>query len=174
MIMRNYTLLTILVLFLAPPLFAQTDKDVASKDVPSDVKEYLTKNYPDAVNIHYYKETENDTTFFEAVFKSKADKYSLLFLPDGSLYEVEIERTFNELPAPVRENINKDLSARFSKFKIRLVQQVNPHKKLMYELAVHAKKGSHSGYYELFYDNNGSFISEEEQIIKSIPSNSGF
>jgi hypothetical protein len=170
----SYIFLSMLPLILPCLSFAQSDKDVKTKDVPSAVKEYLIKNYPDARNINYYKETENDTVFYEAVFKSKTDKYNLLFLPDGGLYEIEIERKFEELPQNVRENINKNLSTRFSKFKIHMVQQVNPHKNLRYELTLHGKKGTHSGYFEIFYDSNGNFISEEEETLKSIPSNSGF
>jgi hypothetical protein len=166
--------LTILALIVPCLSFAQSDKDVKTKDIPSPVKEYLIKNYAEVQNLKYYKEIKNDSVFYEAEFKYKEDKYSLLFLPDGNLYEMEIEMPFEQLPASIRNNINKDLSSRYSKFKIHKTEQVNPQKQLKYEISLHAKKGNHSGYFEIFYDGLGNFISEEEETLKSIPSNSGF
>jgi hypothetical protein len=162
------------ILLLSSPSFGQADKDIKEKDIPPAAKEYLNKNYPDAQNIKYYKELEKDSVFYEAEFKSKADKYSLLFLPDGSLFETEIEMSFEQFPALIKDKISKDLSLRYAKFKINKAEKVNPQTGLKYEISLHGKKGKHSGYFELFYDSNGNFISEEEETLKSIPSNSGF
>lgn len=163
-----------LLIFIIQSAFAQSDKDVDEKDVPSAMREYLTKNYKDAEDIEYYQTIENDSTFFETEFKSKGNEYNLRFFPDGSLYEIEMNIDFEDLPSTVKDNINKDLSCRFSKFKIKESQEVNPNKELKYEISIRGKKRRHSGYFELFYDRNGNFISEKEKVLKSILNNSGF
>ncbi|HXA00634.1 MAG TPA: PepSY-like domain-containing protein [Cytophagaceae bacterium] len=153
---------------------AQSDKNVKVKDVPAAVKDYLQKNYPEAHSVKYYKEIEGDTTFYEITFRNKTDQYNLLLFPDGRIYETEIVMRLDQLPASTKDNIVKDLTARYSKYTIRLVEQLNPKGTMKYEIKVHAKKGKRHGYFEVFYDSNGNFTEEEEEILKSIPSNSGF
>jgi hypothetical protein len=171
---KVFLLLFLLVVFTAANVPGQTDKDVKLKEVPLPVKEYFLKKYPDAESVKYYKEIEGDTTFYEICFESANDKYSLLLFPDGRIYETEITISFEQLPDPVKENISKDLSSRYTKHKILLVEKLNPETTLMYEIKIHARKGRHKGYYEVFYDSNGSFQEEEEETLRSIPSNSGF
>ncbi|MBX9852135.1 MAG: hypothetical protein K2X86_10290, partial [Cytophagaceae bacterium] len=135
---------------------------------------YLSQNYPQARSIKYYREIEGDTTLYEINFKSKEEEYNLLLYPDGRIYETEIVMDFNLLPETVRNKITQDLQVRYNKYTIRLTEQLNPDVELKYEVKVRAKKGNHSGYFEVFYDGEGNFIEEEEETIKSIPSNSGF
>jgi hypothetical protein len=174
MIKSTWIFLTFFYLLFAGLSFAQSDKGVKLKDVPAPVKEYLQKNYPEADSVKYYKEIENDTTFFEISFRYKNDQYNLLLFPDGRIYETEIVIRMDQLPAGVNEAIVKDLGTRYSKHTIRLVEQLNPGGDMKYEVKVHAKKGKHYGYFEVFYDSKGNFTEEEEEILKSIPSNSGF
>jgi hypothetical protein len=166
--------LTFLFFLIAGLCFAQSDKDVKVKAVPEAVKDYLKKKYPEAHSIKYYKKIEGDTTFYEINFHNKNDQYNLLLFPDGRIYETEIVMELDELPSSVRENIIKDLETRYSKHTIRFVEQINPGGNSKFEIKVRAKKGNRHGFFEVFYDNNGIFIEEEEEILESIPSNSGF
>jgi hypothetical protein len=166
--------LTFLFFLHASLSFAQSDKNVKVKDVPAAVKDYLKTNYPEAHSVKYYKEIEGDTTFYQISFHNKTDQYNLLLFPDGRIYETEIVMELDELPSSVRENIVKDLKTRYSKHTIRLVEQLNPGGVMKYEIKVHARKNKKHGYFEVFFDSNGNFMEEEEEILESIPSNSGF
>ena len=174
MFRKNIFLFLAFLSLIANQALAQADKDVKAKAVPSPVKDYLLKNYPDAKSVKYYKEIEGDTTFYEISFQSKNDKYNLLLFPDGRIYETEIVIGFEQLPDLVKENIAKDLSSRYAKHSIRQVEKLNPETTLKYEIKIHAKRGKHSGYYEIFYDSAGHFLEEKEETLRSIPSNSGF
>jgi hypothetical protein len=171
---NKFIFLTFLYLLHTSLIFAQSDKNVKVKDVPVAVKDYLQKNYPEAHSVKYYKETEGDTTFYEINFYYKNDQYNLLLFPDGRIYETEIVMRMDQLPSGVKDTIVKDLNTRYSKYTIRSVEQLNPAGIMKYEIKVHAKKGKHSGYFEVFYDSKGNFSEEEEEILQSIPSNSGF
>jgi hypothetical protein len=153
---------------------AQSEKDVKENDVPESIKKYIRNNYPESGTVKYYIETEKDSSFYEASFSYKNNNYDLTFNMNGSIYEVEREIPFEEINNPAHDRINKDLAERYSKFKIQKVEEVNPQKDLKYEINVKAKKRNHSGYFELFYNKEGTFLQEEEEILQSIPNNSGF
>jgi hypothetical protein len=172
--MNAKIIVTVLMVFTVSLVYSQEDKDVRRKDVPVSVREYIEKTYPGAGKVKYYKEFEEDSMFYQASFKVKSNWYNLLFLPDGSLYETEVVLCYEELPPAVKEKISKDLSSRYTKYSIRLVEQVNPRQDQKYELKVRASKVNHSGYFEVFYDKDGNFLEEEEEILRSMPSNSGF
>lgn len=155
-------------------VFCQSDKDIREKEVPGKVKQYINDHYPEAENKKYYKETEHDTSFYEISFRYKGDRYDLRFLMNGDLYEVERFLRFEELPVNMQNKIRADLDKRYSSYKIKTTEEVNPGQDMVYEVTVRGKKGNHSGYYELFYDADGNFISEEEELLRSIPYNSGF
>jgi len=154
--------------------FSQSDKNIRNKNVPALVKQLIQKTYPNAHNINYYIEKQNDSTFYEAVFKYQKDNYTLLISSTGKLYKTEIIILYDQLPLPVKDTISKDLTTRFEKYIITKVEQVNPHHELNYELTIIGKMGHKEGYFEVYYNRQGSFISVEEETLKSIPSNSGF
>jgi hypothetical protein len=147
---------------------------VKQKDVPSAVKEYMQKNYPEAKQLKYYTETIENSILYESTFTFKNDQYNLLFFPDGKIYEIEIVMKFDEFPVAIKEKIISDLNTRYTKYKIYLTEQVYPIEELKYEIKLRGKKTKHQSYYEVLYDKNGNFLKEEEETIKSIPSNSGF
>jgi hypothetical protein len=153
---------------------AQTDKNVKVKKVPSQVKAFVTNHFPDAKKIRFYIELENDSIFYQANFISKKDAYSILMYPDGREYEREIVIKFGEMPPQVQEKIREDLKKRYDSYAVRLVEQVDPHGVLKYEIKVRARKNGHHGFFEVFYDSHGTFLEVDEETLKSIPSNSGF
>jgi hypothetical protein len=170
---KKYVLILFFILTAIAGL-AQSDKDVKLKDVPQQVQDFIRNNYPGAGKIEYYKEIEGDTVLYEAGFSYKTDRYNLLLFPDGRIFETEIVTEFDELPASIQEAISRDLKGRYSNYRIRMVEQINPTTDLKYEIKVRAKKGRHRGYFEVYYDSKGNFLEEEEEILRSIPSNSGF
>jgi hypothetical protein len=174
--MSRMNLLNFILIFLLFPLvtFGQKDKDVRSKDVPQVVKDSLVKKFNPVTHLKYYKEVFKDKTLYEASFKYKEDIYNLTYFPDGSIYELEIEIKQNQIPEQVNTLILNDLALRYSKYKIRQIEIVNPENEKLYELSLHAKKGKHTGYFDVYYNENGTFHKEEEDVLNSIPSNSGF
>jgi hypothetical protein len=172
--MNAKIIVIVLMVFTVSVAYSQEDKDVRRKNVPVSIREYIEKTYPGGGKVKYYKEFEEDSMFYQASFKFKNDSYTLLFLPDGALYETEIVMCYEELPPAVKEKISKDLASRYTKYAIRLVEQINPKQDQKYEIKVRASKVNHNGYFEVFYDREGNFLEEEEETLRSIPSNSGF
>jgi len=163
-----------LILTLSNVCMAQEDKSVKEKNIPSEVKKYIEEKYPGATHLNYNKEIIGDTTFYEPSFIFKKDRYTILLFPDGRIYETEILIKYDELPSEIKSKITEDLQKRYLKYTVITTEEVNPDGVLKYEIKVRAKKDKHQGYFEVYYDKEGNFINEEEEIIKSIPSNSGF
>jgi hypothetical protein len=166
--------LMVFVFFLSFSAFPQSDKNIRNKDVPALVKGFMKKNYPNATKVKYYIEKQNDSTFYEAAFNYLKDDYTLLISSEGKLYKTEIVILYDELPLPIKNTISKDLSDRFEKYTIKKVEQVNPDHELKYKINILGKQKHHEGYFDVYYNRQGSYISAEQETLKSIPSNSGF
>lgn len=154
--------------------FSQSDKNIKCKDVPTAVKEFIKKNYPEAEKINYYTEKQGDSSYYEATFKHRDDRYTLMISKEGKLYETEVIMSYEELPALIKDKITSDLKTRFSRFTIKKVEQINPDHKLKYKVTIRGKEGHHKGYFDAYYDGQGNFIEVKQETLKSIPSNSGF
>jgi hypothetical protein len=142
----------------------QTEKRAKSAEIPNKVIDFIHKTYPNHEKIKFYKETENDTLYYEANFEQEEDEYSLLFDKLGNLYETEITLKFKELPAEIQQKVENYLKTNFVKYKIKKTQEVDLQGKLLYELAIKAKKTNENGFYEIYFDRQGNFIKME--IIK--------
>src|SRR4051794_14561821 len=84
-------------------VFSQSEKDIKEKDIPLSIKKYIKEKYTGVGKINYYTEAVNDSSFYEASFIYKKEKYDLLFKMDGGLYETEREMKFEELPITIRD-----------------------------------------------------------------------
>lgn len=160
--------LSVLSLFQAMAQEKRIDKD----KVPEVIISHLSKNYPSAKDIDYFKKKESDSIFYEAEFKLNRQEYNLRFSLQGVLRETEREIEWNDLPTLVKENIFAVLNENFRKAKVKSVQEVNPVGVKQYEANVKVKKGGKfaGGFYKVMFDATGKMLSIEEVKLNSIES----
>jgi hypothetical protein len=139
-----------------------------AKKVPTIIKDYIRINYPEAEHIKYYREHKHDTIFIECEFKLKTDKYFLLFLQNGDLFETEEFISFKEIEIKIASLIKNVLAQQFKKYRIGECFVVNPQTYALYEIEVEGTIGKKRGTYEVYFDKAGNLIKIEEVIIKPI------
>ncbi|MDB5273568.1 MAG: hypothetical protein JWO58_1935 [Chitinophagaceae bacterium] len=168
--MRRYLLLSVcavaLVIYIGG--ISMGEKKIRKDRVPTTVKAYIEKEFQGAQRIKYYIESDQDSIIYEAEFVYKKERISLLFLSDGTLYEMEKRIALEDLPAATQEKIESYLKRTYRKYKINEIQFVNPHLKTEYELNVKAKTDSGTSFYEINFNEKGELITSKELIVKPI------
>lgn len=162
------TSVLILSLLICLMSFAQ-EKSVCKKNISEPIKNYIKTNYPGVEHLKYYEVKDGEQRFIESEFEFKEDEYSLKFLQD-SLYEVEVVVKFKEMPEMIQTRIKTTLDSLFSDYKITECQEVNPKTKPLYEISIKGNLKTSEGYFEVFFDRSGAWISTKEEVINSIPS----
>lgn len=158
---------------------------IKKSQFPENALSYISEKLEDARRIRFYKETDSSKVSFEAKFKKDRLKYSIEFDENGTLEDVEIEIKPVDIPDDVFAKINADLANRFSKYRLRKIQQhyplenndvettlKNAFQNLMlpsikYELIVSGKSDRSYEQFEALFDAEGNF----EKIRKSLPPN---
>ena len=158
---------TLFLFFLNLTLHSQ-ETVLNAKKVPSVIKDYIKANYPEAGRVKYYREHKHDTIFIECEFKLKSDKYFLLFLPNGELFETEEFISFKEIDIQVASLMKNVLTQQFKKYRIGECFVVNPQTEALYEIEIEGTINKKSGTYEVYFDKAGNLIKIEEVVIKPI------
>lgn len=114
-------MLTLLALPSLAQLKYEKETRVKRGDIPN-----VALNFVDSVNfgsrIKWYKEFGLDTIAYEAKTKSSGKRYSIKFMQDGSLADVEIEVKPNEIPDETYSAITKYLANKHNKYSIEKIQ----------------------------------------------------
>lgn len=152
---------------------------------PEKALHFIQDRLTDARQIRFYKETDSAKVSYEAKFKKDRLKYSIEFDKDGNLEDVEIRIKEIDIPEDSFLEISKYLQKRFTKFRIRRIQQQYPLlnndteqtlenafqnlllPSLNYELIVAGKKERSFEQFEVLFDAQGQFI----KLRKSLPPN---
>jgi len=77
----------------------------AQSKAPSNVKDAFSKKFPTAKKASWDKENEAE---WEVEFKMNGKEYSANFLADGTWKETEYEISKKEIPAAVKETLDKE------------------------------------------------------------------
>jgi len=167
--MNYLLLLKIALLFLYTTSVSYAEKKIKKEQVPTRIITYLEKEYADAKKIEFYIESSQDTTYYEVELVHHQENISLIFLKDGTMYEIEKEIAFDKLPYETQETIEHYLSSTYKSYKITTVQFVNPHLKTEYELNIKAKVGAVHKFYEMYFNEKGELLLSKEVFMKPIP-----
>lgn len=145
------------------------------------------ENYlPEVRRLRFYREIDSNRSSYEVKFKYIRLHYSVEFSSEGALEDVEVRIKPVDIPADSWTAITRDLTQRFSKYRIRKIQQQYPREafpsaqitlqkafqnlilpEIRYELIVQARAEEGFLNYEILYDANGSFLN----LRKSLPPN---
>src|ERR1700743_3452681 len=137
-------ILAVAVVLTAGSLKAQ---DLKPKDVPTVVKETLTKKYPEAAKVSWEKEKGN----YEANWGGKSgEDNSVQFTPAGVFIEIVKAIKITDLP----KNVAPYIKEHYNGAKIREAGKVTDAAgKTMYEAEIKGK--------DLIFDENGNFIKKD-------------
>ena len=158
---------------------------IRKSQFPENALSYISEKLEDARRIRFYKETDSSKVSFEAKFKKDRLRYSIEFDEKGVLEDIEIEIKPVDIPDSAFSKITSDLTKRFSKYRIRKIQQQYPNlngdtettvknafqnlmlPSIKYELIVAGKENKSYEQFEILYDAEGGF----EKLRKSLPPN---
>jgi hypothetical protein len=127
---------TLLIVFipclLASPTSSAQEKKIKRKDVPAPVMEAFAKAYPRAKIRGTSVEAEKGTTYYEIESMDGSQARDLLYLPDGTVAEIEEVVPAAALPQRVKSAVGGE----FPKAKIAKAEKVTKGTVVSYELHV--------------------------------------
>ncbi len=143
----------ILLVICSNHLYAQQKYEKESrlkeKEVPSRALGFID-SLEVQKKVRWYLEEGFGRSSIEAKFKLNKQKYSIEFDTIGNLEDIEIEITWNELPALLKESISFHLGKDCRKFNIRKVQiQYSGDRSILFSAI---KKGDKKGMYIVNYE----------------------
>lgn len=146
-------------------------------EAPQKSQKIITKwEFPKKVK--WYAEESNDGKTYEAKTCYEKHRYSIEFSESGEILDVEKTVKFKKLESSLQHVINKTLTKKYKKFKIKKTQiqftgsenelyemlfelKSTPKSTVRnYELIVKAKKNKDYEFYEILFDENGNIVKE--------------
>ncbi len=140
------------------PASAQ-EKKLTKNDVPRAVISSFEKKYPSATVHGYAKEVEKGKTYYEIEAKNGTSSLDVLFLPDGTIAEVEEGVAPAQLPAPVKQTV----TAEYPDGKIATAEKTTRGKTVTYELTVSSDDAKNT----LVLDPTGKILNKPRSTSKS-------
>lgn len=141
---------------------------------------------PEVKRLRFYREIDSNRSSYEVKFKYIRLHYSVEFSSEGALEDVEVRIKPVDVPTDSWKNITEDLQGRFSKYRVRKIQQQYPRDafpstestlqkafqnlilpEIRYELVVQARTDGGFLNYEILYNAEGRFLN----LRKSLPPN---
>ncbi|MGB5461453.1 MAG: hypothetical protein WBM85_15965 [Eudoraea sp.] len=156
---------------------------IKKNQFPETAHEFIQVKLEEAKKIRFYKETDTAKISYEAKFKKDKLYYGIEFDESGKLEDIEISIKEVDVPEDSWSKITKFLNEKFTKFKIRKIQQQYPITSdetaettlnnafqnllipsLNYELMVRGKiQDAHSDF-EILFGAEGEFIKMKESL----------
>lgn len=161
MLNRRFALSLILALG-ATILFAAAttagEKKITKKELPGAVLTAFEKAYPKAAIQGLSKEEDDGKTFYEIESLDGKTRRDLLYLPDGTVAEIEETIAANALPDAVKATVGKEIP----KGKILKAEKLTRAGVTEYEVVVSSGKAKH----ELVLDPTGKLLKKEAKNEK--------
>lgn len=167
----------------------EVEESISRTEMPEQALSLLKNLLQGARKVHYYRETDGDRTSYECKLLWQGDAYSIEFLENGSLLDIEKLMAYHALPEKVRGNMDDYLSRNFQKFKIKKLQQQFTAEDsdesdqevirefieqdaddltIKYEIEVNTKKDRKINAYEMLFDKNGNYIKQRIIVRRSL------
>lgn len=156
---------------------------IKKNQFPETAHEFIQEKLEEAKKIRFYKETDTTKISYEAKFKKDKLYYSIEFDESGKLEDIEISIKEVDVPEVSWSKITKFLNEKFTKFKIRKIQQQYPITSdetaettlnnafqnllipsLNYELMVRGKIQDVHSDFEILFGAEGDFIKMKESL----------
>lgn len=172
-VMSRTLLFFFCILVFSPNAFSQkqeVEKRISAKRFPSEALSQLADSFAGLRQVKYYLELNGADTSYEAKFKWKRARYSVEFLPNGSLMDVEKKVKFGSLPTSFQAMVEQQLGHDFKKFKVKKCQEQTrpglPSKR--YELEIEGKPVvGKAAVFEYLFEEDGAVVQWQEILLPS-------
>lgn len=179
-------ILLLLPLILPAQVKQEQEYRIDRKDFPRNALELLEPHLEGARRIRFYLERDGERKSYEAKFKKGKLRYSVEFLDDGELEDVEFIIGSRDIPNDSWAAIEAHLQTHYPRYRIKKIQQQHPWEEgndpkgtlhqafqnlilpgIRYELVFSAKMDGSFKIFEALYDATGTLI----EIRRSLPLN---
>lgn len=162
----------------------ELERRIMADEFPQQARLEIDPFLKDARRVKYYQESDGTKFSFEVKLKKGKLRYSVEFDPQGVLEDVEIGIKEIDIPASSLRAIKEGLSKRFTRYKLRKIQQQYKHTQdkdvsqtlheafqnlllpeIRYELIVGGKEGNVYQSYEMLFDSEGNFLNQ--RVVRS-------
>lgn len=151
--MRMTILVLIALVIVGQALYSQNadkERSIKKKEMPKAILDAFQKTYPHATIKSFAKEKENGKTVYEVESADGTTNRDLIYNPDGSVVSIEETISFDVLPQPVRDALEKS----YPKMRPEKCEKLTKGTVVHYEVVMkHGKKTM-----ELLYDENGTLV----------------
>lgn len=170
-------------------LMAQENKTeretrIKKSDTPLEILNVLEPYLKESTRIKYYKEIDGDHRSFEVKFKWKSKRYSIEFLEDVRLEDIEVTIPFETIDQGSKEQILLKLQT-YDRYKVRKTQKQyssdqssaaetiskamrgNNEITIRYEIVLDTKSKGVWSTTEMTFDQSGQFLFEKQVIKRS-------
>ncbi|WP_268036196.1 PepSY-like domain-containing protein [Algoriphagus sp. PAP.12] len=139
--MKNQFYMGILILGFS---FQACDSEKSNKEVPMTVKEAFGSRFPEAKNVEWGRENEEE---WEAEFSLEGHEYSSNFSNSGDWLETETEVAIDEIPADIINLLNQE----FTDYDLEFSERVESPEGIAYEFGIEVDEDE----YEVLIDSRG-------------------
>lgn len=129
------------------------EKKISRKDLPRPVLDAFEKAYPKATIKGLSMEKENGKTYYEVESVEGTTTRDLLYLPDGTIVEIEEGIAMADLPTPVKEAI----VAKYPKGRVDKAERTTRGPAVSYEMRISFSGKS----IEVSFDPAGKLLEEK-------------
>jgi len=143
------------------------EKRIPPSAFPKSAIQYLNSKFPESRKVKLYKETSTDSITYEAKFKWEKDWYSVEFLPQGDLLDIEKQIKFKDVPEKTRQRIIDYWDKSLKKFKVTRCQEQTSDEGIRYEIEIKEKNEEETAYFEYLFEKNGDFIQKRKIVLRS-------
>lgn len=194
--LKNIFTALLSILFLTQLSFAQDLKEevensINKDEMPASALDALEDFLEDQIvtDVDYFRETDGETTTFEAKLNWQGHQYSIEFTDEGSLLDIEQLIEFSEISEKIQDRITETMEEQFSRFRMTRVQRQfisdeedeegeeviedfleNDMDDLVvrYEIEVEGQNRSEMGSFEMLFDSKGELIQRRRIVRRSI------
>ena len=135
--------------------------------------------------IHWYGEESLTGTTIEAKLKAGGKRYSIEFDSSGTIQDVEIQRSYSQIPAQTRKALTDQLNQKFDTFTVVktqlqwtasqsdlktaiLTDKLPASVQVRYELIMKAQKNLSASYYEVLCEQTGAIVSVHQLVQRNV------
>lgn len=168
----------------------EVERSVNRNDMPDKVLSLIDEFWPNLRGIKYYEQTDGDDTTFEVKLEWQGDQYSIEFSTEGAIMDVEKLISFQDIPEPTRDAINRDLESQFNKYRLMRIQiqflaadeddeddsdfiddileEDADDYEIRYEIELDGENRRELGSFEMLYGESGTLIEKRRILRRSL------
>lgn len=162
---------------------------IRQEEMPVSAISLLTPLLEHAKRIRYYRETDGETTGFEAKLRWEKRTYSIEFDSTGRLLDVEVLQKFKKFPDTTRQAIQSYLDQQYDRYRItrsqvqyaqpegasraaevlrEALEQRESEALLRFEIEVEGRREGTLVSHELLFDREGAFLRQRIIIHRQL------